>query len=137
MKKFAICTVLLILMSALTAGCSDNNADVNTLAIRDIQSDPFAFTGELRINGIVTDFFDHDTTIFNLKDTAETLVCLSLICDSFRLPVKYIGGGNIPQIADEVDIIGRWSDTEYGIIFEATSFEVRRNIIRIIERGPN
>ncbi|MCL2386506.1 MAG: hypothetical protein FWC89_03045 [Defluviitaleaceae bacterium] len=134
MKKIPLFFVLFI-MTVLIAGCSDDNA--NALAVRDIQSDPFAFTGELRVNGIITDFFEHDTRIFNLKDTAETLVCLSLVCDSFRLPVIYVGGGDIPQIADEVDVIGQWSDTEYGVIFEATSFEVRRNIMRIIERGPN
>jgi len=129
---------LIVLFIILAAGCSDNNADTNTLAVRDIQSDPFAFTGELRINGVVTEFFEDDTTIFNLKDTAETLVCLNLICDSFRLPVIYVGGGDMPQIADEIDIIGNWSEIEGGIvIFKASSFEVRRNIMRLIERGPN
>ena len=136
MKKISLFTALLIIV--LISGCSDNNADANTLAIRDIQSDPFAFTGELRINGVVTEFFEDDTTIFNLKDTAETLVCLNLICDSFRLPVIYVGGGDIPQIADEIDIIGHWSEIDGGVvIFEASSFEVRRNIMRLIERGPN
>jgi len=134
MKRLSFLFVLFIIL----AGCSANNADVNALAIRDIQSDPFAFTGELRINGVVTEFFEDDMAIFNLKDTAETLVCLNLICDSFRLPVMYVGSGEIPQIADEIDIIGHWSEIESGVvIFEASSFEVRRNIMRLIERGSN
>jgi len=135
MKKILFLTVL---FTIFVAGCSDNSTDTNALAVRDIQSDPLAFTGELKINGVVTEFLEDDMTLFNLKDTAETLVCLNLICDSFRLPVRYIGGGDVPQLADEIDLIGRWSETEGGIVtFEATGFEVRRNIMRLIERRPN
>jgi hypothetical protein len=115
-------------------GCgSDNDVQepVNVLAIRDIESDPFAFTGTLTINGIVTEFAEGG--IFGLKDTQEILFCLNLECDSFMLPVKY--AGDLPQIADEVNVTGRWSDTEDGVVFEATAFAVRRNIMQLIERG--
>jgi len=133
MKKFAI-FILLIFM----VGCGSNGGDndtVNILNIRDIQSDPFAFTGELTINGIVTDFYESDTTIFRLKDTVEMMVCLQLDCDTFRLPVRYIGGGELPQVADEINITGRWSNIDEVVIFDATNIEVKRNIMPVIERG--
>jgi hypothetical protein len=132
-KLFIMLAVILFI-----TGCGSDRGvqgPVNVLAIRDISSDPFAFTGVLTINGVVTDFLESDTAIFRLKDTQEILLCLQLHCDSFRLPVKYIGSGGLPKIADEVNITGRWSDTGDGVIFEATAFAVRRNIMQLIERG--
>ena len=105
------------------------------LSIKDIQSDPLSFTGEITINGIVASFAPDDYMIFGVKDTAELLACRNLYCDAFMLPVRYIGNGGTPEIADEVNITGSWMETDEGFIFEVTKIDVRRNIAHILTGG--
>jgi len=135
MKRLAIlfCFAFIFVFSI---GCTnDGDAEINILSINDIQSDPLSFTGELRINGIVALFADDDFSVFGIMDTAELLFCKDLYCGAFTLPVKYVGGGAIPELADEVDITGSWSDFDGSIIFEATDIVVKRNIMPILTGG--
>jgi len=136
LKRIVFFTLLVIITAALISGCnSDNNKEdepMITLSIDDIKSDPLAFTGKLKINGVVAYLSPDDTTMFGIKDTAELLACKNLYCDAFMLPIRYTDEQLSFELADEIDVIGTWVDIEGGVIFEAEKIEIKRNIMRFL-----
>jgi len=134
MKRLIIVLFFTVLI-IFNIGCTNDDADTNTLSINDIQSDPLSFTGELKINGVVALFSDDDSSVFGIKDTAELLFCKDLYCGAFALPVRYVGGDPIPELADEVDVTGSWGEYEGNILFEATAITVKRNVMPILSGG--
>ena len=48
------------------------------------------------------------------------------------LPVKYANA--VPELGDEVVFTGSFAESSEGTIFEAKTFEVKRNIMRLISR---
>jgi len=134
-KKAVILACLLIILSTFSIGCTNDDSVINTLSINDIQSDPLSFTGELKINGVVSIFSEDDPSVFGIMDTAELLFCKDLYCGAFTLPVRYVGSDPIPELADEIDVTGRWGEYEDSIIFEITKITVKRNIMPILNYG--
>jgi len=133
MKKIIFLLFIVLIIFSYSACSNNKNSQAFILSINDIQSDPLAFTGEIIINGVVSVFSPFDEKMFGIKDTAELLFCKNLDCGSFMLPVKYIGEGAMPKLADEVNITGSWKEVEDGFIFEVTEIEVKRNVMAIIE----
>jgi opacity protein-like surface antigen len=131
MKKIALLSAFAVLF--LCAACAKKaDVPVKILTINDIKSDPFSFPGEITINGITSAFSENDKTYFTVMDTAELMVCRNLYCGAYALPAKYTGNGQLPELADMVDITGRFVKNDDGFYFAVTSFEVKRNIMNIL-----
>ena len=147
MKKIISIILLIAMTTILFAGCGNNNgttgakSEVKALAIDEIKADPLSFTGEITITGVNAGFAQQDPKIFFVVDTAELLTCKNLQCGAYQLPVIYKGEGPMPEIADEVDIVGNWGkyevDGEKGKesvdIFEITKIDVKRNIMNLLQ----
>jgi len=134
MKKTVFFIAFIIIIAGLSLGCAKQE-QVKILAIRDIQTDPLSFTGEIIVNGIVAVIAHDDDTIFGIMDTAELLSCKNLSCGAFILPVKYVGGGTVPELADEINVTGSWIESEAGFIFEVAEVEIKRNVMSILMGG--
>jgi len=133
---FAVCAIILI---SLCAGCAGEKEDVIALSINDIRTDPLSFVGEIALTGINVGLYQPDPTIFFLMDTEELMACLDMQCGVFQLPVIYTGSDPMPDLADEVVIVGSWvkyeEDGQSVDIFGATSIDVKRNIMSILTGG--
>jgi len=123
MKKNVIVMTFIILAVVFFAGCRGNSTSAaNIFSINDIQNDPLAFTGEITINGVVSELAQDNPAMFGIENPARRPCC-----PAFVLPVEYIGNQPMPAIGDEVNVTGSWGDEiETNLfIFQATSFEVR------------
>ena len=135
MKKLILFMLLAALALALFAGCTGKEPVVKALTINDIARDPFAFTGEIVINGVVSGFGQDEPSLFGLMDTEELIACKNFGCGAVQLPVIYVGDQSLPQFADEINITGSFISTETEFYFEATEIDVKRNIMNIIAPG--
>jgi len=135
--KRAVIILCFSIIIIFGVGCENEDVNTNILSINDIQSDPLSFTGEIKINGVVSIFSDDDSSVFGIMDTAELLFCKDLYCGAFTLPVKYVGNASIPELADEVDVVGSWDEYEDSIIFEITDITVKRNIMPILTNNSS
>lgn len=106
----------LVLLSA----CKDGGP--KPLNINDIKSDPTAYTGEIRVTGIMAATAPADPRLFGVMDLTE-LACTTPNCNKYLLPVRY--EGNLPALGDEVVVTG--SFLPGGQVFAATSVTVVRN----------
>ena len=134
MRKIGLIMVLAIIMGGLAAGCAamdkGDAGDLEALTIRDVQSDPLSFTGTIKINGIASAFSDDDNTYFAVMDKAELFACKNLYCGAYAMPARYSGTDSLPELADEVDLIGGFVQTDTGYYFEVTGLEVKQNIMK-------
>ena len=138
MKRLALILELSVMMAGMAAGCAaDRDAHVDDLeafAIKEIQNDPFAFTGTIKINGIVSAFSeDNSAPYFSVMDKAELLTCKNLYCGAFALPAKFAANDPLAELAlaDEIDMTGNFvEDTKFDYIFVVTDIEVKRNIMK-------
>ena len=140
MKKIALIIALAVAIAGLTAGCAGKDggdtSHMPALHIKDIQSDPLAFTGQIRVNGVASAFSEDDATYFAVMDFAELMACRNLYCGAYALPVSFTGSDPLPELADVVNITGNFVQTDTGYYFEASAFEVQRNIIKLL-MSPN
>ena len=142
MKRLALILALSVIMIGMVAGCADkgddnqNYDDLEAFAIRDIQNDPLAFEGIIKINGIVSAFSENNPAVyFSVMDKAELLTCKNLYCGAFALPTKFAMNDPLPELtlADEVDMVGSFvEDTKFDYIFVVTDIEVKRNIMKLL-----
>ncbi|MCL2808366.1 MAG: hypothetical protein FWD27_09520 [Coriobacteriia bacterium] len=158
MKKITTVIISALFMMSLLAGCGagaggNSNGGNSTsggsagaqdgsssraaaLAINDIKSDPFAFTGVLNITGVNAGFYQPDAKVFFIVDTEELLACKNLQCGAFQLPAIYTGEGPLPELADELTITGSWGeyeiDGESVPIFEVEKIDIQRNIMHLL-----
>jgi len=136
MKKLILIVALIALM-AFSISCTNAEEDMIVLSINDIQSDPLSFTGKLKINGVVSDFYENDNSVFSIMDTAELLFCKDLYCGAYALAVKNTGNDAIPELADDIDVIGSWGEYEGHVIFEVTNITVKRNIMPLLTNNSS
>jgi hypothetical protein len=134
MKRVALMVTLAVISAGLLAGCAgkDDTANLPVLSVNDIQSDPLAFVGRIKINGVASAFSEDDAAFFAVMDFAELMVCKNLYCEAYALPAKYTGSGPLPELADVVDIVGSFVQTDTGYYFEAVNIEVQRNIMSLL-----
>jgi len=133
MKRIVFFVAFAFVIAGLNVGCANNVSsaigDIQALSISDIQADPFAFTGEITINGVVSAFSSEDETFFSVKDTSELMICRNLFCYAYSLPVRYVGGSTLPELADLINFSGSFVQTNNGYFFEISHFEVEQNIM--------
>jgi hypothetical protein len=132
MKKVIFLIVSIIIVVFCISCTGKNNETGKILSIYDIQSDPLSFTGKITINGVAAAFSESDTTLFGVMDTAELMACKNLYCGAFTLPARYTGNNQLPELSDVIDMNGSFVETENGIYFAVTDFEVKRNIMRYL-----
>ena len=122
MKRIAIVLILFVLTVGFLTGCGGDRDDTTIFSVNDVQDDPLAFSGEITINGIVSEFVLGNSAVFGIEYTMRRPCCPSDI-----LYVEYIGNEPMPAIGDEVNVTGSWGEElEAGrFVFQATSFEIR------------
>ncbi|MDR0272465.1 MAG: hypothetical protein LBI27_04025 [Clostridiales bacterium] len=127
MKKI----LLFVLITLFAVGCAKDNgeAELHILSIYNIQNDPLAFTGVIKIDGVASSFSESDATFFTVMDTNELLACRNLYCGAYAMPARYSGSDPLPELADMVDITGSFVQTDDGYYFEVTELVVRQNIM--------
>jgi len=127
-RKFILFAAL-ILVFAMTAafavGCDGDDG----FSVSEVQHDPFAFPGEITINGTVGMFSD-DPNFFGVMDTNELLQCGQFDCGAWIMPTLFVGG-SLPTIAqgDNVVLNGQFVNDGNGTVFQVTSMDVGNNIM--------
>jgi hypothetical protein len=129
MKRIIPAFAMIIIMAGIVfigLGCSKTKItkEGGILSVNEIQAEPAAFQGVIRVTGVVARVKEK-TKQFTLLDTDEALNCESDKCALFYLPVQC--GGNLPQRGDEVNITGSLVK-EDRFIFDASHVDVLRHI---------
>lgn len=94
------------------------------LSVKDIAADPSAYQGTITITGVVSVQLTSEPNVFLLIETQEALLCKSVQCANFYLPVKY--DGKMPKMADEVNVTGKF--VQSGQRFAAEKVDVLRHL---------
>lgn len=94
------------------------------LSVNDIQADPKAYQGTIKINGVVAQISTQDPKVFTLIETAEARLCKIPTCARFYLPVKFEGA--TPKVGDEVNVTGSFAQSE--LLFVATAVNVMGHV---------
>ena len=114
MKKI-IALLMLLTITAFTAGCGSENTQNNTetvLTPTQMQHDPMSFTGQISVEGVVG---GHRTNMFDF----------SLHCDDFILDIDFRGNQALPQNGATVVVSGQMNYRPCcGPHLVATRFEV-------------
>ena len=126
LKKLLVLCVLVLFVAAFSVGCA---AGAKPLQVSDVQSDPFAYQGEIVISGVTSAFSEVNPALFGVMDTEELLQCKNFNCGAFVLPVKYVGSSGLPQIGDEVKMTGTFTYDGENLVFMVSKFTVVRNIL--------
>jgi hypothetical protein len=125
-SKLIILVVLALALAAFALGCGEEEG----FAISQVQHDPFAFAGEIVINGTVATFAQDDPSLFGVMDTDELLQCGRFDCGAWIMPTVYMGGERPPITqGDKVVLTGQFESSEMGPLFQVTSMSVGNNIM--------
>lgn len=97
----------------------------NTLLnVSDIQADPKAYKGTVKITGVMAGTSPKDARLFAIIDTAEAQACKTTGCANFYLPIRY--NGQFPKQWDKVNVTGSFRAD--GNEFEANKVEVVQHL---------
>ena len=116
-------SILLIVIGIATAsGCKQETPVLN---VNDVASDPGAYSGTLRIVGVVDVFSKDDPSILGIMDRKE-LACTSPNCHKAYVAVKV--PGKAPVRGDELLVTGTFQpDTTFGQLLMAQEVKVTAN----------
>lgn len=123
MKKYLIIAGALLLGVAV-AFAAVQLSGPKALGVKEVSSDPAAFSGTITVVGIMGGVSQQDTTVFGIMDVME-LKCTTPNCNKVFLPVKY--QGQMPVVGDEVRVTGRFVSMEGGYLFTADGVKVVRH----------
>ncbi len=99
-------------------------ADVAALNVKDVVSDPAAYSGTLTLAGITAAFSQQDGALFGIMDISE-LQCTSPNCHKPILPIRFTE--KLPAMGDEVRVTGEFRRMPGGYLFIAEKVSVVRN----------
>jgi hypothetical protein len=120
--KITIAGIALVLGLVITfIVVANGNKGIN---VRDIGTDPAAFTGTLTITGITYAFSPQDNSIFGIVDVKE-LQCTTPNCNKLIIPVRY--QGKLPKTGDEIRVSGEFVNDGGGYLFSANELKIVRN----------
>lgn len=105
-------------------GTAPQSASASThkiINVNDLAANPAAFQGNIILRGVVAGI-NNSQKIFGVIDVNEFKNCGTLLCSHSTLPVKYTG--NPPKLKSIVNIIGRLTKNNKGMIIEARSIQV-------------
>ena len=121
-KKFAL-LIAMMCLALFVVGCGSSGS--KALQVKDVQNDPFSYTGEITVVGIVSDFATDGEPIFGIKDIESMKQCgFSITCSAWVMPVVLEGQGGLPAFADEVEVTGTFANMDGHPVFQATDYKV-------------
>jgi hypothetical protein len=123
MFKYLIVGVALV-VGIVAAVLFTRPADVAALNVKDVLSDPAAYSGTFTLAGITAAFSPSDGELFGIMDVSE-LQCTSPNCHKPVLPVRF--GEKLPAMGDEVRVTGSFKLVPGGYLFMAEKVAVVRN----------
>lgn len=126
--KFLTLSVLMIALAVFALACSDDG-----LSVSDVQHDPFAFAGEITVNGTVASFSPDNPNLFGVMDTGELMQCGRFDCGAWIMPTLYTGN-QLPAIAqgDNVVLTGEFVNMGDMVTFQVSGVDVGNNIMNQI-----
>lgn len=115
-----VMAVLLIVLIAALAGCSDGQKDSNIVEIEQVIESPVPFLDkQIQIQGVVSQA-NSDKQLFSVISQREFQECGIAECNANeQLPVRF--SGDVPEVGKPVAIIGVVKQAEKGFIYEAES----------------
>ncbi|MCL2438587.1 MAG: hypothetical protein FWE48_06005 [Coriobacteriia bacterium] len=126
-SKLLILAVLMLTVAVFAFGCGSDG-----LSVGEVQHDPFAFAGEVTINGTVTSFSPENPNLFGVMDTDELLICgrMDGSCGAWIMPTLY-AGAQLPAITpgDNVVLTGEFVNMGDMVTFQVTDLDVGNNIL--------
>lgn len=128
MKRYILAILAILVLITTFASFGNGKSKIKTdgvLSVSDIQGDPYAYTGEITINGVVAGAAKWDPKVFAMVETKEAKVCKQTGCAKFYLPVKF--EGDIPKEWDEINVTGSFFEGKQ-LLFKATKVEVLRHL---------
>ena len=127
-RKFLTLTFIVLALAALAVGLTGCSSD-DGFSVGQVQGDPFAFAGEITINGTVAAFSD-DPNLFGVMDTDELMQCGRFDCGAWKMPTLYTGP-QIPAISqgDNVVMTGEFTRMDDMVVFQVNSMDVGNNIM--------
>ncbi|MCL2402724.1 MAG: hypothetical protein FWC86_00565 [Coriobacteriia bacterium] len=127
-SKLIVLVALMLSVAIFTFGCGDDGFSVS-----EVQHDPFAFTGEITINGTVASFSPDDPNLFGVMDTNELMQCGRFDCGAWIMPTLY-SGGHTPTVSqgDNVVLTGEFVNIGGMVTFQVTNVDVGNNIMNQI-----
>ncbi len=122
MKKYIFAIMAVLIGSAVTLALVKQD-DIKVLNVKDVSSDPSAFTGIITVTGITWEVSRHDPNIFGIMDTTnkKELQCKAT-CKKVLITVKY--QGQLPVKGDEVKVTGGFITVGEKYLFIAENVEV-------------
>ena len=124
--KFIALVALALILAVFAFGCGGDEG----LSVSDVQHDPFAFTGEITINGTVAHFAQDNPNLFGVMDTEELLQCGRFDCGAWIMPSLF-AGSELPalQQGDTVIMTGQFTRMDDMVVFQVTDMDVGNNIM--------
>ncbi len=91
--------------------------------VNELAANPAAFYGNIRLRGVVAGV-NKARKVFGIIDVSEFKSCGTLLCARYTLPVKY--SGNPPELKSIVNISGRLTKNNRGMIIEAQNIQAAK-----------
>lgn len=124
MKKYIVLSVALLVGIALAYALFFKGSS-DALQVNQVAADPSAYSGTIKVTGIMAGTSPQDPSILGIFDLKE-LNCTTANCNKIYLPVKH--QGVMPKLGDEVLISGSFMKmSDGGFIFSAASLKVVRS----------
>jgi hypothetical protein len=125
MKKYIFVIVAIAIGAAVTLTLVEQGG-AKVLNVKDVSSDPAAFTGVITITGITWEVSRQNPNIFGIMDITnkKELQCKTT-CRKVLIPIKY--QKQLPVIGDEVRVTGSFTTTGDKYLFVAENVEVVRH----------
>jgi hypothetical protein len=124
MKKYIFAVMVVLIGVATLALVKQEN--IKVLNVKDISSDPSAFTGTITVTGITWEVSRQNPNIFGIMDiTKKKELQCKTTCAKVLVPVKY--QGQLPIVGDEVRVTGSFTTVGDKYLFAAENVEVVRH----------
>jgi len=124
--KLIILVALTLALAVFALGCGGDDG----FSVSEVQHDPFAFAGEITINGTVATFAQDNPNLFGVMDTNELLQCGRFDCGAWIMPTLFAGAER-PDIiqGDTVVMTGQFMQSDGMVMFQVTDMTVGNNIM--------
>jgi len=124
--KFILLVIFALALTTVVVGCSGDDG----FKVSQVQHDPFAFPGEITIDGTVAMFSDADPALFGVMDTDELLQCGRFDCGAWIMPTTYLGAARPTiNVGDNVTLTGEFVRAENMVVFQVSDMSVGNNIM--------
>jgi hypothetical protein len=125
MRLFETLSLILILFSL--TNCNKVDDASNIVEVEQILDKPTAFINKNFIIQGVVNQVNSEKQLFSIISQREYKECGIGSCNvNEQLPVRY--DGNIPEVGQQIEIVGAIKEVEKGFIYEAESIRITENL---------